>query len=74
MSLLRNVNMIQNLKNSAKELKNYLCVDNAYKMGDHQTHSILIDVEGSVIEFLDILINSAGFGTFEENSEDLIKF
>ena len=32
MSLLQNLNMIQNIKNSAIELKNYLCVDNTYKI------------------------------------------
>ena len=66
--------LIQNIKNSAIELKNYLCVDNTYKMCDNQTHSILIDGEGSVIEMLNVLITSAGLGTFEENSEDLKKF
>ena len=35
---------------------------------------LLIDGEGSVIEMLDILINSAGLGTFEENSEHLKEF
>ena len=74
MGLLQNLNMILNVKNSAVELKNYICVDNKYKMWDHQTHSILIDGEGSMSEVLDILINSAGFGTFEENPDDLIKF
>ena len=43
-------------------------------MCDYQTHSILIDGEGSVIEMLNVLIKSAGLGTFEENSEDLKKF
>ena len=44
-------------------------------MCDNQTHSILVDDgEGSVIEMLNVLIKSAGLGTFEENSEDLKKF
>merc|ERR1711991_1271044 len=73
MSLLQNLNMIQNIKNSAIELKNYLCIDNTYKLCDNQTHSILIDGEGSEIEMLNVLIKSAGLGTFEENSEDLKK-
>ena len=73
LSLLQNLNMIQNIKNSAIELKNYLCIDNTYKLCDNQTHSILIDGEGSVIEMLNVLIKSAGLGTFEENSEDLKK-
>ena len=33
MSLLQNLNMIQNIKISAIELKNYLCVDNTYMPG-----------------------------------------
>ena len=70
MGLLQNLNMIQNVKNSAVELKNYICVDNKYKMWDHQTHSILIDGEGSMSEVLDILINSRKFhgrlGKFHE--------
>ena len=74
LSLLQNLNMIQNIKNSAIELKNYLCIDNTYKLCDNQTHSILIDGEGSVIDMLNVLIKSAGLGTFEENSEDLKKF
>ena len=74
LSVLQNISIIQDIKTTADELKNYLYVDNEYKMCDHQSHSILVDGTCPVSEMLDILCNSAGFDTYDSDPGKLIKF
>ena len=74
LSVLQNISIIQDIKTTADELKNYLYVDNEYKMCDHQSHSILVDGACPVSEMLDILCKSAGFDTYDSDPGKLIKF
>ena len=74
LSVLQNISIIQDIKTTADELKNYLYVDNEYKMCDHQSHSILVDGACPVSEMLDILGESAGFDTYDSDPGKLIKF
>ena len=74
LSVLQNISIIQDIKTTAGELKNYLYVDNEYKMCDHQSHSILVDGTCPVSEMLDILCDSAGFDTYDSDPGKLIKF
>ena len=74
LGILQNISIIQDIKTTAGNLKNYLYVDNEYKMCDHQSHSILVDGVCPVSEMLDILCNSAGFDTYDSDPGKLIKF
>ena len=74
LGILQNISIIQNIKIAAGNLKNYLYVDNEYKMCDHQSHSILVDGNCQVSEMLDILCESAGFDTFDSDPGKLRRF
>ena len=72
--ILQNILIIQDIKYTAGNLKNYLHVENEFKMCDHQFHFILVDGVCPVPDILDILCKSAGFDTFDGNPEEIRKF